>query len=104
MELPRIARKPVEVTVAATLPSGAAAHPGGIEFALCDHGGPTAVSIWATGQYDPATDIASVVLCGREATDKSGALVLTVARAELWARPSGGAVIDAGYIDTIEGL
>jgi hypothetical protein len=45
MEVPRTARKPVEVDVDAVLPSGVAATLEGVEFALCTHDGPTAVTV-----------------------------------------------------------
>jgi hypothetical protein len=106
MEVPRTARKPVEVDVDAVLPSGVAAVLEGVEFALCTHDGPTAVTVWLGGAWDQGTRVAGTVLAGRESADKSGALVGVEGRprAELWARPVNGSVVDAGFIDTIEFL
>lgn len=103
MELPRTARKMVEVDLDATLPSGAPAALDAVELALCDHDGPTGVTLWLAAS-SVADGVAQVVLCGPEAVDKSGALVLDRPRAELWARPAGGPWSDAGFVDTVEGL
>lgn len=104
MELPRIARKPIQIDVAATLPNGDQATIGAVDVALCDHGGPTAATVWVPTAFNSSTRIAEATLVGREAADKSGALELTTARSELWAKPAGGTAVDAGFIDTIEGL
>lgn len=103
MELPRTARKPVEVDVVATQPNGQPATITGVRFAFCDHGGPTAATVWVEGQYSGG--VGGAVLCGRDAADTSGTavLVMDAARAELWGLPvvSGGTV-DPWFIDTIE--
>lgn len=103
MELPRTARKLVEVEIDATLPSNAPATVDAVELALCDHDGPTGATLWLAGS-PPVDRVTQVVLCGREAVDKSNALVLDRPRAELWARPAGGSYVDAGFVDTVEGL
>jgi hypothetical protein len=103
VELPRTARKMIEVDLDATLPSGAPATVDAVELALCDHDGPTGATLWLAAS-SLVDGVAQVVLCGREAVDKSGALVLERPRAELWARPAGGAWSDAGFVDTVEGL
>lgn len=103
MELPRTARKPVEVDVAASLPNGAPATLTGVRFALCDHGGPTAATAWITGTYN--APVGGATLCGPDATDQTGAstLVMTAARAELWGLPvSATGTVDPWYIDTVE--
>jgi hypothetical protein len=104
VELPRIARKPVEVDVTATLPNHDPATISGVECALCDHGGPTPDTVWVPAAYNTGTRVGGITLIGREAADKSNGLVLTMARAGLWAKPTGTAAVDAGFIDTIEGL
>lgn len=104
MELPRIARKPIQIDVDATLPNGDPATVGAVDVAFCDHDGPTAATVWVPTAFNSSTRIAEVILVGREAADKSGALELTTARAELWAKPAGGSAVDAGFIDTVESL
>jgi hypothetical protein len=107
MELPRTTRKIVEIDVSAVLPSGAAATLSGVQFGLCDHGGPTPATAWvAAATWDNATRVATLVLAGREATNKTGALaaVQGMPRAELWALPSNGSIVDAGFVDTVECL
>lgn len=105
MELPRIARKQVEVDVAAVLPNGDPATVTGASFAICDHGGPTAATVWLPpDDFNDVTRVALVTLAGREAANKAGALVLTMARGELWALPDNAGYLDAGFVDTLEGL
>jgi hypothetical protein len=101
MELPRTARKPVEVDVVATLPNGSPATVTGVRFAFCDHGGPTSATAWTDGSYNAPTG--GIVLAGRDAASTGGALVLTVARAELWGLPvTGSTTVDPWYIETVE--
>lgn len=104
MELPRIAEKPVEIDVVALLPNKDPATISGVDCALCDHGGPTPDTVWVPASFNTTTKVAGITLAGREAADKTGKLVLTTARAGLWAKPTGTAAVDAGFIDTIEGL
>jgi ABC-type molybdate transport system permease subunit len=100
VRLSRISRKPVEVDVTVTLPSGAPAPLTAVDFALCDHGGPTAGTTWLAGSVDGET--ATVTVAGPDAPNKAGALVMTAARMELWAKPANGPTVAADYIDTIE--
>jgi hypothetical protein len=103
VELPRTARKMIEVDLDATLPSGAHPVVEGAEAAFTDHDGPTAATLWLAAS-SLVNGVAQVVLCGREADNKSGALVLERPRAELWARATGTDWSDAGFVDTVEGL
>ena len=100
VRIARISRKPVEVDVVVTPPSGDAATLTAVDFALCDHGGPDAQTTWVAGAVNAG--VASVTICGPDAEDKTGALVMTKARMELWAKPANGPTIAADYIDTIE--
>jgi hypothetical protein len=104
MELPRTARKPVEVDVEAVLPNGTDYVPDGMSFALCDHGGPTEATVWAdAATYDHPTAV--VILAGPDAADKTGALAPVTARPELWALPQvTGGQADPGFVETIEVL
>lgn len=100
MRLARIARKPVVVDVVVTLPTGQEAPLTAVDFALCDHGGPTMDSVWVPGVVGDGT--ATVTVCGPDAPDKTDALVMTGPRLELWAKPANGPTVAADYIDTIE--
>jgi hypothetical protein len=100
VRLSRITRKPVEVDVEVTLPSGDAATLTAVDFALCTHDGPDASTTWIAGNVEAG--VATVTVCGPDAEDKTGALVMTGPRLELWARPANGPTIAADYIDTIE--
>lgn len=106
MEISRIGQKPIEVEVEAFLPSGLPAEVTEAQFALCDHGGPTAVSTWVDGQYTAATGDApayfTITVDGVEAPARAGVLKMPAARAELWAKPTQEGIVAAGYIDTIE--
>ncbi len=107
MLLPRTARKRVEVDVVATQANGQPAVLTDVRFAFCDHGGPTASTVWFDGDYTAPSGslpgVGALTLVGRDATDKTGALELTVARAELWGLPiTGSSTADPWFIDTIE--
>lgn len=100
VRIARISRKPVEIDVVVTLPNGSPASLTAVDFALCDHGGPTRDTVWVAGEVNG--DVASVTICGPDADDLSGALVMTKPRLELWAKPANGPTIAADYIDTVE--
>lgn len=106
MEISRIGQKPVEVEVEAFLPSGLPAELTEADFALCDHGGPNAATVWVAGQYTAETQDApayfTVTIDGADAPERVGVLKLREARAELWAKPTQGSIVAAGYIDTVE--
>ena len=100
MRISRITRKPVEVDLEVRLPNGDPASLTAVDFALCSHNGPDATTQWVAGTV--VGGVASVTVCGPEAADLSGALVMTKPRLELWARPANGPTIAADFIDTIE--
>lgn len=102
MEIPRTARIPIELDIDALLPNGSEAPLTQVRWALCDRSGPGIDTVWVDGIYDPATDTATAIVCGPAADDTSGALVLTVPRARLYALPVQDGASVPGYIDTLE--
>ena len=86
--------------MAVSLPNGDPAVLTAVDFALCHHGGPDAQTTWVEGAVNGGT--ATVTICGPQADDLSGALVMYAPRLELWARPANGPTIAADFIDTIE--
>lgn len=105
MELPRTARKPFEVPVTATLPDNSPATVTGASFALCGHGGPTDDTVWTPATaYNSSTGVASGVVADADADDLTGALVVSVARCELWGLPTSPQGVDPWFIETVERL
>ena len=102
MLIPRTARIPVAVDIDALLPNGVEAPLTQVRWAITDRGGPTAATVWVDGVYDPDADEATATVCGPAAENKSGALVLTVPRAQLWALPVQDGAHVPGFIDTLE--
>ena len=102
MQIPRTARIPIAIDVDALLPNGSEAPLTEVRWALTDRGGPTADTVWVNGTYDPDADEATAMVCGPAAEDKSGALVLTVPRARLYALPVQDGASVPGFIDTLE--
>lgn len=108
MLLPRTARKTVKVDVDTRDADGVPVELTGVQFAYCGHGGPDDTTDWTNaadyvGPTESAPGVATAVLAGRDAATLTGALVLTVARAELWGLPvTGSTSADPWFIDTVE--
>jgi hypothetical protein len=102
MEVPRTGRIPVEIDVDADLPNGDPAPLTDVRWAIVDRSGPNLDTVWHDGTFDPATRVATVVVCGPAAEDKSNALVLTTARGRLHALPIQEGAAVPGFIATLE--
>lgn len=99
MDLTRISRKYVHVTLDAKLANGTPATLAGVDIALLPvHEYPTSTTTWTPSAY--ADGQAVVLLAGPDA-DPVGALVVPANGADLWARITDSPEVDAARIERI---
>lgn len=93
MELSRIERQYVDITLTATLRDGSPATIAGVDVAILGRRAtPTGATVWTPTDYADGT--ATVLLAGPDA-DPDGALVVPTGERDLWVR-----IIDTPEVDT----
>lgn len=109
MLLGRTDRRPIQIDLTVTLPNGDPGVLTSVLVALCTHDGPNDQTAWIAGGVDSEVRadgttrvFGTAVLCGPQAADKTGALVMYGPRLELYAIPNNGTTVAAEYIDTVE--
>lgn len=102
--LPRVAAKYADITVTATLATGAPTTISGVDVALVPPGStPTATTVWVASRW--VSPVAQVLLIGPLATVGSPptySLTVPAVGGDLWARVTDTPEIDAALIDHIE--